>query len=174
MKMNITKFRIILSILFFITPYILFALEKPDFSHTRDFYETPFDLRLSSTTEKSNIKYTLDGTKPDQYNGISYDGSIQISKTSSVRAVTILNSSISEVRTYTFIFLNDVINQDISGVPAIQHSRDHVYWTEEFDINDVTQSEDEVKKALQDIPTISITAPYDSLFGIAGILRGRN
>jgi len=169
-----TKNKFILFILFFITPYILSAIEKPEFSHTRDFYDTPFDLQLTSITENSIIRYTLDGTKPDQYNGIFYDGSIPISKTTAVRAVTILNDSISDVRTHTFIFLDDVINQDNSGVPVPQHSQDHVYWTEEFDMNDVTQTEEEIKEALKDLPTISIVAPYDSLFGIAGILRGQN
>ena len=53
MKTNMTKNKIILFILCFITPYILSAIEKPDFSHTRDFYDTPFDLQLTSIKENS-------------------------------------------------------------------------------------------------------------------------
>ena len=41
-------------------------------------------------------------------------------------------------------------------------------------MNDVAHTEDEIKQALKDIPTISIVAAYDSLFGISGILRGQN
>ena len=169
-----TKNKFLLFILFFITPYILSAIEKPEFSHTRDFYDTPFDLQLTSKIENSIIRYTLDGTKPSLYNGIVYDGPIPISKTTAVRAITLSGDSVSDVRTHTFIFLEDVIHQDNSGVPEVQHSQDHVYWTEEFDMNDVTQTEEEIKEALMDLPTISIVAPYDSLFGIAGILRGQN
>ena len=153
---------------------ILFALDKPGYSHTRGFYDTPFDLQLTSNIENSIIRYTLDGSKPDQNSGTVYEGLITISKTTTVRAITIANDSVSDVRTHTFIFLNDVIHQDNSGVPQPQNSQDHVYWTEEFDMNDVTQTEDEIKAALKDIPTISIAAAYDSLFGISGILRGQN
>ena len=173
-KINMTKNKSLLFILFFITPYILIAIEKPEFSHTRDFYDTPFNLQLISITENSIIRYTLDGSKPDQNNGMVYDGLIPISKTTAVRAITIVNDSVSEVRTHTYIFLDNVIHQDNSGVPVPQHGQDHVYWTEEFDMNDVAQTEEEIKEALKDIPTISIVAAYDSLFGISGILRGQN
>ena len=168
------KNKFLLLLLFFIIPYLLSALEKPEFSHTRDFYDTPFNIQLTSTTENSIIRYTLDGSKPDQNIGIVYDGLIPISKTTAVRAITIANDSVSEVRTHTFIFPDDVIHQDNSGVPTSQHSQDHIYWTEEFDMNDVAQTEEEIKEALKDIPTISIVAAYDSLFGISGILRGQN
>ena len=166
------KYRLL--IFFCLTHSVLMAHEKPEFSHTRDFYETSFVLTLNSETENSVIRYTLDGSKPDQNSGIVYNGLIPISRTTAVRAITIANDSVSDVRTHTFIFLDDVIHQDNSGVPQRQHSQDHVYWTEEFDMNDVTQTEDEIKEALKDIPTISIVAAYDSLFGISGILRGQN
>ncbi|MBN1996939.1 lamin tail domain-containing protein [candidate division KSB1 bacterium] len=147
----------------------------PDFSHTRGFYEAPFDLTLSSESENTVIMFTLDGSKPDRNNGTKYSGAIPISTTSIVRAMAITDQGAgSDVRTHTYIFTKNVIKQDDSGLPASEHSRDHIYWTEEFDMNDVSQSEEEIENALKDIPTISITAAYDSLFGIAGILRGQN
>ena len=51
---------------------------------------------------------------------------------------------------------------ELSCVPQRQHSRNHVYWTEEFDMNDVTQSEDEIKEALKYILTISMLIFYSS------------
>ncbi|MFC1569420.1 chitobiase/beta-hexosaminidase C-terminal domain-containing protein [bacterium] len=168
------KKKFLLFILLIKTSFMLSAIEKPEYSHTRDFYDTAFNLQLTSTTANSIIRYTLDGSKPDQNNGIVYDGLISISKTTIVRAITFANDTLSNVRTHTFIFLDDVIHQDNSGIPQIQHNRDHVYWTEEFDMNDVTQAEDEIKEALKDIPSMSIVAAYDSLFGLSGILRGQN
>ena len=148
---------------------------KPDFSHTRGFYNAPFDLTLHSEEENTSIMYTLDGSEPDRNSGTLYSEPMTISTTSTVRAMAFTdNGAGSEVRTHTFIFLNDIILQDNSGVPVPQHSQDHVYWTEEFDINDVTQTEEEIKEAFKDIPTMSIVASYGSLFGINGILRGQN
>ena len=164
----------LLLITFCLSHRVLIAIDKPDFSHTRDFCDTPFELQLTSTTGNSIIKYTMDGTKPDLNNGIVYTDPITITGTTAVRAVAIVNNLVSKVKTHTFIFPADIIHQDNSGVPVPQHSRDHVYWTEEFDMTDVTQSELEIKEALMDIPSMSIVAPYDSLFGIAGILRGQN
>lgn len=174
MKVNSTKNKLLLFIAVLISPYLLCAIEKPEFSYTRGFYKAPFNLQLTSTTESNSIRYTLDGTKPGLYNGLDYNSVIPISKTTTVRALTYMNDSVSDTRTHTFIFLDDVIHQDNSGVPKSQHSKDHIYWTEEFDMNDVTQTEEDIKAALEDIPTISIVAAYDSLFGISGILRGQN
>ncbi len=92
-----------------------------------------------------------------------------------IRAVAYSDStSVSDVRTHSFIFPVNVLTQDNSDVPEEQHSQDHVYWTEAFDMSDITQSEEEVIDALLDMPTIFISAPWDSIFGIAGIHRGQN
>ncbi len=147
----------------------------PDFSHTRGFYDAPFDLTLTSEEENSIIRYTLDGSEPDRNTGTVYSGPIHISTTSVARAIVFTNEGAgSDIRTHTFIFTNDVVNQDNSGLPVEIHSQDHVYWTEEFDMKDVTQTEDEIDAALKDIPTMSVVASYDSLFGLNGILRGQN
>ncbi|MBN1482885.1 lamin tail domain-containing protein [candidate division KSB1 bacterium] len=147
----------------------------PDFSQTRGFYQESFDLTLSSEEENTVIMYTLDGSKPDRQSGTIYADAIPISTTSTVRAMSFTDTGAgSDIRTHTFIFTGDVIKQDDSGLPEREHSRDHIYWTEEFDMNDVSQTEEEIKEALLDIPTMSITAAYDSLFGLPGILRGQN
>ncbi|MBO8131863.1 MAG: CotH kinase family protein [Candidatus Marinimicrobia bacterium] len=167
------KKKILLILLFFLLPSMISAIDKPEFSHHRDFYSEPFYLTLSS--DSGTIIYTLDCSKPSYNNGYIYSNPIKISRTTIVRAIACIDENhCSDVRTHSFIFLDDVIHQDNSGVPKPEHKRDHVYWTEEFDMSDVNVSEEEIKEALLDIPTISIAAPYDSLFGVAGILRGQN
>ena len=84
------------------------------------------------------------------------------------------NSECSEVCTHSFIFPADVLTQDDSGLPQEQHAKDHVFWTEEFDMYDASQSEQEIIDALLDIPTVYVSAPYESIFGISGIHRGQN
>lgn len=147
----------------------------PDFSHTRGFYKAPFDLTLSAKGENAAIIYTLDGSEPNRNTGTIYSGPIPVSTTSTVRALAFSpQGTDSDVRTHTFIFPNDVIKQDDSGLPKKEHSRDHVYWTEKFDLTDISEYTGEIQAAFQDIPTLSIVASYDSILGINGILRGQN
>ena len=149
--------------------------QKPDFSHTRGFYTEPFYLSLSADSPGVSIRYSSDCSKPDKNNGTLYTEPIHITGMTTIRAVAYEDSTLcSEVRTHSFVFPADVLVQDDSDLPVEEHSKDHVFWTEEFDMSDVTQSESEMIEALTDIPTIFVSAPYDSIFGIAGIHRGQN
>jgi len=149
--------------------------EKPIFSHKRGFYSESFYLTLSADSANIHIRYTTDCTKPDKNHGTLYTSPILISKMTTIRAVAYEDSTqCSEVRTHSFIFPANVLSQDDSDLPIEQHDKDHVFWTEEFDMSDVIQSEEEIIDALLDIPTIFISAPWDSIFGIAGIHRGQN
>jgi len=149
--------------------------EMPDFSHKRGFYHEPFYLTLTADLPGSYIRYTTDCSKPDRNNGILYTEPVLISNMTTVRAVAYEDSTLcSNVRTHSFIFPADVLTQDDSGLPTEQHNRDHVFWTEKFDMSDVSQTEQEMIEALLDIPTMYVSAPYDSIFGIAGIHRGQN
>jgi len=147
----------------------------PEFSHTRGFYNETFYLTLTADLATSHIRYTTDCTKPTRTTGTLYTGPIEISEITTIRAVAYDSmTSVSDVRTHSFIFPVNVLTQDDSDLPVEQHDKDHVFWTEEFDMSDVTQSEEELIDALLDIPTIYISAPWDSIFGIAGIHRGQN
>ncbi|MCK4448016.1 MAG: lamin tail domain-containing protein [Candidatus Marinimicrobia bacterium] len=149
--------------------------EKPDFSHKRGFYSEPFYLTITADPVNSTIRFTTDCSKPDRNVGTLYTEPILISKMTTIRAVAYEDTTLrSEVRTHSFVFPADVLTQDDSGVPEEEHSQDHVFWTEEFDMDDVTQSEQEMIEALLDIPMMYISAPWDSIFGIAGIHRGQN
>jgi len=149
--------------------------KKPDFSQTRGFYTEPFYLTLSPDSPGESIRYTTDCSKPDKNNGILYIEPIHITEMTTIRAVAYEDSTCcSDVRTHSFVFPENVLMQDDSDVPDEQHNKDHVFWTEEFDIDDVNCTEDEMIDALKDLPTIFISAPWDSIFGVAGIHRGQN
>jgi len=150
-------------------------IPPPEFSQKRGFYRDAFQLELTTDVPGAKIRYTTDHTKPSEVDGELYVAPIQISKMTTVRAVAYIeNSECSRVRTHSFVFPADVLKQDDSDLPTEQHSKDHVFWTEEFDMSDVSQTEEEMVEALLDIPTIFVSAPYDSIFGVAGIHRGQN
>ncbi|MGD9200530.1 MAG: chitobiase/beta-hexosaminidase C-terminal domain-containing protein [Chitinispirillia bacterium] len=139
-------------------------VKKPVFSVKRGFYEDAFQLKLSPEPANAVIKYTLDGSAPTKNNGLVYKDPIIISKTTFVRAISYMNGeNSSSVATHTYIFLNDVINQKNSTIKG-------AFWSEEFDMKDVgSATEEDIKKALVDIPSISFVAETKHLFSAQGI-----
>ena len=90
------------------------------FSVDRGFYEAPFTLELSSPTPGSTIRYTTDGSQPDEENGTPYTEPIEINATTLVRAVAFKpNFRPSSGSTHTYIFLDEVLTQpqDPPGFP---------------------------------------------------------
>ena len=51
------------------------------FNIDRGFFEAPFALEVTSSTEGAEIRYTLDGSPPSPTRGIVYSGPIQITGT---------------------------------------------------------------------------------------------
>ena len=56
------------------------------FSVDRGFYETAFDLEITTSTEGAEIRYTTDGTPPSETAGQIYTGPISITGTTVIRA----------------------------------------------------------------------------------------
>ena len=83
-----------------------------NFSASRGFYETPFLLTLSSTSEGTSILYTTDGALPTRAAGRVYTGPIEIDGTSTIRAIAVKAHYLdSPVETHTYIFLAQVLQQ---------------------------------------------------------------
>ena len=148
------------------------------FSHERGFCETPFSVTIASETKGAVIYYTLDGTEP--FNtasvgrarmGMTYTGPINISRTTCLRAVAIKPGwKSSEIKTRTYIFLNDVIRQSSSGRelgagwPAGSVNGQAIdYGMDQEVVNDV-RYRDKIKDALLAIPTISLVTALHNLF----------
>lgn len=94
------------------------------FSHQRGRYTAPFQLTLSTLTPGATIRYTTNGTKPTINVGTVYTGPISISGTTVVRAAAFKPGwKPSNVDTKTYLFLDDVVNQNTAhavglGFPA--------------------------------------------------------
>ena len=56
------------------------------FSHDRGFYAAPFSLSITSDVPDVTIRYTLNGSAPNETNGTTYATPIPVSRTTVVRA----------------------------------------------------------------------------------------
>ncbi|MDT8304022.1 MAG: chitobiase/beta-hexosaminidase C-terminal domain-containing protein, partial [Sedimentisphaerales bacterium] len=153
-------------------------VDEVKFSHEQGFYETPLSVTIATETKGALIYYTLDGTEP--FNtasagrsrmGITYTGPILISGTTCVRAVAVKPGwKSSDIKTRTYIFLDDVIKQSSSsrelgaGWPTGSvNGQDIDYGMDPDVVNDV-RYRDKIKDALLAIPTISLVTDLNNLF----------
>lgn len=82
------------------------------FSVDRGTFDSPFDLEITTDTPGTSIRYTLDGTTPNEGTGNLYRGPISITGTTVVRAMAFRSGYRStNVDTQTYLFPSDVIDQ---------------------------------------------------------------
>ncbi|MHB1034612.1 MAG: lamin tail domain-containing protein [Pirellulales bacterium] len=142
------------------------------FSQDRGFYDAPFDLTITTETPGAVIRYTTDGSAPTETNGLVYDGPITISKTTTLRAAafkTDYRSSLSDTQTY--IFLDDVIRQPSTPQPPLPTSwgANVVDYGMDPDVVNNPIYAATIENDLKAIPTYSIVADLNDLFGPVGI-----
>lgn len=82
------------------------------FSMDRGFYREPFTVTVSCETPGAEIRYTLDGGEPSPSHGLSYEGPVEITTTTTLRAVAMTGGHRpSDVDTHTYIFPEAVVRQ---------------------------------------------------------------
>ncbi len=132
------------------------------------FFETSFNVTLTTSTTGATIRYTLDGSEPSETNGITYSGPITIDSTTNLRAVaTKPNHASLPSRTWSYFFLDDVLTQSNDGSPPAGWPATWKNNVVDYGIDpDVIAIEgaQAVKDALTAIPTWSITTHLDNLF----------
>jgi hypothetical protein len=132
------------------------------FSVDRGFYTAAFPLTITSATPGATILYTTDGSEPsikNATNGITYTGPITIDETVVIRARAVKEGFFSSnVDTQTYIFVDDVVNQNAAHAHALGFPDTSVNGqTFEYDMNlGAVSSAQVVKDALKAIPTISL------------------
>lgn len=121
-------------------------VQDTDAAPKRGFYEAPVQVMLTNTTDGAAIYYTLDKTEPTVEDGTLYAGAITIDKTTILRAAAHKSGYVSSpIQTNTYIFLDDVVEQDDM----------HSSVTEDDELGP------QLKSALVALPTISIVAQED-------------
>jgi hypothetical protein len=150
-----------------------FLLSPPVFSMKHGFYDAPFILEITSEQTGSQIYYTIDGNAPGSNNGTLYTAPLNISTTSTIRAVCVINNqSQSRITTQTYLFPADIIHQsnNPAGYPAT--------WGLFLSISGIAPADYEMdpemiadpefansaKEALRDLPVISLVTDKDYLF----------
>lgn len=153
------------------------------FSVKRGFYDAPFSLAITTLTPGATIRYTTDGTKPTTTTGTIYTTPLNITGTTTVRALAYRTGWLStNVDTHTYLFLDQVVAQSTTpsyppGLPAT--------WgvDSQVDANDgagtgivpadyamdqrvVTGAQPgySVREALLAIPTINLSLPVSAVF----------
>lgn len=87
-------------------------ISDTQFSVNRGFYDTPFEVIISTEEIGTNIQYTLDGSQPTLRNGQTYLEPIPITGTTTLRAFAFREDwKPTNVDTHTYIFIDDVAKQ---------------------------------------------------------------
>jgi len=159
-------------------------VEDTMFSVDRGLFDAPFSVEIESVTPGATIRYTLDGSAPtadsaegaDDGNGELYTGPIEITTTTTLRAIAYLDDHApTNVDTQTYIFLERVVEQpnDPEGFPRTwagivadyEMDPDVVGPNNVFD--DVYR--DSIIDDLASLPVLSIVMDQTDLFGATGI-----
>lgn len=143
------------------------------FSVDRGFFDAPFQVEIASATPGASIRYTTNGSTPSTTNGTLYSGPINITTTTTLRAIAYkTDHRPTDVDTQTYIFMASVIQQPNNpagfptswggGAPAVDYEMDP----------QITQSplySSLIDDALLALPTISIVTDISNLWGTTGI-----
>lgn len=143
----------------------------PKFSQDRGFYDTPFDLVITTETVDATILYTTNGSPPSlsNTNSLTYSGPIRIAGTTVVRAGAFKTGyQPSDINTRTYLFLDDVIRQSPTGQPppgwpSTWGSNTRDYGMDPDVVNNPKYS-GTIKNDLKSVPTFSMVVELKDLF----------
>ena len=138
------------------------------FSHKRELYSQPFELRITSSDQTASIIYTLDCSMPSDTNGEVYSDGIQIDSTIVVKAIAISSAGNSRVFTNTYIFPESSAKQSKNpvGYPIEWGGAKIIDADYEMDPDVINNPEyaADVLEAFQSLPSLSLTMDVDEWF----------
>jgi hypothetical protein len=154
-------------------------VDDTTFSVDRGFYESPFNVEITTATAGAEIRYTVDGSLPTATTGLVYNplSPPLITTTTTLRAAAFkVGYTPSNVDTQTYIFLDNVIHQSGAGLPAVAAwghdiNADGIYdpdWAMDPDIVNNPLYSGTIKNDLKAVPTVSLVMPWNDWFGSGG------
>ena len=154
------------------------VVKDTNFTVDRGFYDTAFPLTISTDTPGATIRYTLDGSKPSATSGTVYTEPINITTTSTVRAIATRSGWLpTNVDSHTYIFVDDVVQQgtSIPGWPNNWGNDSEVGLVpSDYEMDDRVVNNTNglgvftVQEALRDIPTVAISMNQADITGGSG------
>jgi len=156
------------------------VVKDTNFSDDRGFFDTAFQLAITSATPGATIRYTTDGSIPTPDSGIVFNPAspIAIATTTIVRAIAYKSGWLpTNIDTHSYLFVADVARQpsDPPGWPSD--------WGYDSGVGTIVPSDYEmdprvvdntnglgvhtVTDALLDIPTVSIAMEQNDFTGAA-------
>jgi len=147
------------------------AVQNVEYSVEHGFYDTPFQLTLSTPTPAAEIRFTLDGSTPKSNTGVVYRSPLVIGSTTVIRAAAFkANYQDPNVVTKTYIFVGDVLRQSPNGQapgpgwPTGNVNGQVIDYGMDPDIANSPRWAGLMEAALLDIPTISLVTDLANLF----------
>jgi len=155
-------------------------VEDTDFSVSRGFFDTTFNLTITSATPGATIRYTTDGEWPSETVGTVYSGPITVDRTMPVKAIAYKAGFVStNIDTHTYFFASSVLNQtsattqSVYGFPSNWDGQSPYYGiNNNSNVNPTTHPD--MDDDLKTVPSLSIAMDMDDLFGSSGIYSHPN
>ncbi len=142
------------------------------FSVDRGFYNSSFNVEITTDTVGAEIRYTLDGSLPTATTGLVYNSLSPplITQTTNLRAAAFkVGFTPSNVDTQTYVFLDNVIQQSGAGLPPVTNwGYAGPDWEMDPDVVNNPQFSSTIKDDLKAVPTVSLVMPWSDWFGPAG------
>jgi len=159
-----------------------------DFSNERGFYTENFDLVINISGFDVSVKYTIDGSEPNENYGISPINSnafaiLDVSNTIVVR-VYAYNNEESVLKTHTYIFVDDVFSQNNNTIinslaypsqwgygpqsePGLPFNSQIADYDMKIDtcLTKIPNFEQKLLDGLMEIPTMAISIEKNQIFG---------
>ncbi|MCX5682219.1 MAG: lectin-like protein, partial [Planctomycetota bacterium] len=146
------------------------------FSVDRGYFDAPFDVEITTDTPGAQIRYTTNGSDPTDSTGTLYTGPVHITTTTTLKAVAFKDGwDTTEPDCQTYIFLDDVLTQTGAGFPTLWIKSDGTpfYYPADYAMDDTVVNDPRyaelLREDLKSIPTLSVVASVDDLFGPNGI-----
>ena len=133
------------------------------------FYQSPFEVTLTTPSNFAEIRYTLDGSAPTATHGMMYTGPIPITGTSVLRAAAFAPQWFSaRLETRSYLFLSDIVQQSLDGTappgwPTRLSGSTTNYGLDPEIVDDPIWGP-QLEAALQQIPSLSLVIDLEHLF----------
>lgn len=149
------------------------AVQSPQFSKTRGFYDSVFQLSLTAIGSGIKLYYTTNGARPNAETGTLYTSPITISTTTPLSAVAINSEGIvSEIISHTYFFIDDIVQQPNNpvGYPSTwsKFKYKNGYAPADYEMDPQICKHNDYKDLMHDallsVPTLSIVTSIGYLF----------